>query len=86
MAIEKRFLNTEEAAAYLGLSIAQLEKARTQGRGGPPYVKPPGVRRILYDVRVLENWMEQGQRESTAEPEPPKEGRRLNKAGQGGGK
>ena len=50
---EKGYFNTDEAAAYLGLSTAQLEKARTQGRGGPPYLKPPGGRKILYDIRQL---------------------------------
>ena len=70
METEKRYLNTDEAANYLGLSNAQLEKARTQGRGGPPYLKPPGVRRILYDRVSLDNWMQEGQRINTAEPEP----------------
>lgn len=69
METTKRYLNTSEAADYLGLSIAQLEKARTQGRGGPPYLKPPGVRRILYDVQALDRWMELGQRINTSEPE-----------------
>ena len=65
--MEKRFFNTEQAAEYLNLSVAQLEKARTQGRGGPPYCKPPGVRRILYDRTLLDAWMASGTRESTAE-------------------
>ena len=69
MEIEKRYFNTNEAAGYLGLSTAQLEKARTQGRGGPPYLKPPGVRRILYDRFSLDQWMTEGQRINTSEPE-----------------
>lgn len=86
MEIKKQYLNTDEAAAYLGLSTAQLEKARTQGRGGPPYLKPPGVRRILYDLRQLEDWMQQGQRNNTSEADPSEKRNRLKKVGQGGGK
>lgn len=58
--MEQRFLSTEQAATYLGLSVAQLEKARTQGRGGPPFCRPPGVRRILYDRHELDKWMAGG--------------------------
>ena len=84
MEIGKRYLNTDEAAVYLGLSTAQLEKARTQGRGGPPYVKPPGVRRILYDVRQLEDWMQQGQRNNTSEPGSSETRNRPKRVGEGG--
>ena len=86
METEKRYLNTDEAAAYLGLSTAQLEKARTQGRGGLPYLKPPGVRRIFYDRVSLDNWMQEGQRINTSEPDPSEKRNRLKKVGQGGGK
>ncbi len=69
MESEKRYFNTDEAAGYLGLSTAQLEKARTQGRGAPPYLKPPGIRRILYDRFLLDNWMQEGRRINTSQPE-----------------
>ena len=67
--MEKRFLYTEQAAKFPGLSVAQLEKARTQGRDGPTYIKLPGIRRVLYDQVALINWATQGQRENTSQPE-----------------
>lgn len=69
METEKRYFNTDQAADYLGLSAAQLEKSRTQGRGGPPYLKPPGVRRIIYDRILLDTWMQEGKRSNTSQPE-----------------
>ena len=84
--MEARYLNTAQAAHYLGISVAQLEKARTQGRGGPPYVKPPSVRRILYDVQALECWMQQGQRQNTSEPESAGNRSRPKQVGKGGEK
>ena len=84
METEKRYFNTDEAADYLGLSTAQLEKSRTQGRGGPPYLKPPGVRRILYDRVSLDYWMQEGQRINTSEPEPSENHSRPKQVGQVG--
>ena len=68
--MEARYLNTQQTAAYLGVSVAQLEKARSQGRGGPPYVKPPGLRRVLYDRELLDAWMASGLRSNTSQPGP----------------
>ena len=57
-----RYLRTEEAARFLGLSVRTLEKHRTYGTG-PTYRKVGG--RVLYTVRDLEAWSAVGTRKST---------------------
>ena len=59
-----RKLNVKEAAAYLGLSTSTLNKMRLTGTG-PPYMKLG--RRVLYDLRDLEQWAVQRKRDHTSE-------------------
>ena len=60
--IPQRYLRTQEAARFLGLSERTLEKHRTYGTG-PTYRKIGG--RVLYAVRDLEAWSAIGTRKST---------------------
>jgi excisionase family DNA binding protein len=60
----KRLLTVAEAATYLSLSASTLNKLRVSG-GGPRYVKLGG--KILYDVRDLDQWIEDHKRASTSE-------------------
>ena len=57
--IPQRYLRTQEAARFLGLSERTLEKHRTYGTG-PTYRKVGG--RVLYTVRDLEDWSAAGER------------------------
>jgi predicted DNA-binding transcriptional regulator AlpA len=59
-----RKLNVKEAAAYLGLSVSTLNKMRLTGTG-PPYMKLG--RRVVYDLRDLEDWAAQRKRNHTSE-------------------
>lgn len=56
-----RFLRTQEAARFLGVSLRTLEKHRTYGTG-PLYRKIGG--RVVYAVGDLEAWTEIGVRKS----------------------
>ena len=49
-----RKLNVREAAAYLGLSVSNLNKLRITGTG-PRFLKLGS--RVLYDCRDLEAWV-----------------------------
>jgi excisionase family DNA binding protein len=60
----KRLLTVGEAATYLSLSASTLNKLRVSG-GGPRYVKPCG--KILYDVKDLDQWIEDHKRRSTSQ-------------------
>ena len=60
----KRFLNTREAADYVGLSAKTLGRWRVVG-GGPRYIKRS--KRVMYEVFDLDAWMEEGKRRFTAE-------------------
>jgi excisionase family DNA binding protein len=60
----KRLLTVAEAATYLSLSASTLNKLRVSG-GGPHYVKPCG--KILYDVKDLDQWIEDHKRSSTSQ-------------------
>lgn len=53
-----------EAAAYVGLSVSTLNKLRVFG-GGPAFLKLG--RRVVYDSRDLNDWLECGRRRSTSE-------------------
>ena len=71
---EPRYLDTKQAADYLGLSVSTLEKLRVTGRG-PRYAK--AGRRVIYDRRDLDRWMAARKRgftgESVDEDEPEDE-------------
>jgi hypothetical protein len=54
----------EAAAAYVGLSASTLNKLRVFG-GGPAFLKLG--RRVVYDVRDLDQWLSNRRRQSTSE-------------------
>lgn len=60
-----RYLRTQEAARFLGLSDRTLEKHRTYGTG-PAYRKLGG--RVVYAVDDLQNWADRGLVNSTSDP------------------
>lgn len=60
-----RYLRTQEAARYLGVSPRTMEKHRIYGTG-PIYRKIGG--RVVYKVGDLERWADQGLRSSTSDP------------------
>ena len=63
--IPPRYLRTQEAARFLGLSERTLEKHRTYGTG-PAYRKLGG--RVVYAIDDLEAWTERGAVTSTSDP------------------
>ena len=63
--IPQRYLRTQEAARFLGLSERTLEKHRTYGTG-PTYRKLGG--RVVYAVDDLQAWAERGAVTSTSDP------------------
>jgi hypothetical protein len=60
----KRLLTVVETAAYLSLSASTLNRLRVSG-GGPRYAKLAG--KVLYNVRDLDQWIEDSKRGSTSE-------------------
>jgi excisionase family DNA binding protein len=64
-AIDNRYISTEVAAEYCGVSPRWLEKLRVVG-GGPRYAKVG--RRVLYRRQDLDAWIAAGARGSTSEP------------------
>lgn len=54
---EKKYLDTREAAAYLGLSPRTLENLRWKG-GGPAFLKPGGRKKgaVRYTLADLDAW------------------------------
>lgn len=61
-----RYLGTQEAARYCGLSHRTLEKLRISG-GGPPFLKVT-LRRVIYRVSDLDRWLCRDLRASTSDP------------------
>ncbi|MBO9707988.1 MAG: helix-turn-helix domain-containing protein [Caulobacter sp.] len=57
-----RFLRTQDAAKYLGLSFRTLEKHRTYGTG-PAFRKLGG--RVVYAIDDLDAWTDRGLKVST---------------------
>lgn len=64
----KLYLNSQEAADILRLSIRTLERKRVEGTG-PPYLKAgKGSRaRVLYRLEDLEAWLKNHMFTSTSE-------------------
>jgi predicted DNA-binding transcriptional regulator AlpA len=60
-----RYLRTQEAARFLGLSSRTLEKHRTYGTG-PRYSKLGG--RVVYQLADLQAWAARGAKASTSDP------------------
>ena len=61
----RRIYRTPEAAAYVGLAPATLEKLRGSG-DGPEYVRLGG-RAVGYDQRDLDTWLDSRRQESVRE-------------------
>lgn len=61
-------LTTDEAGAYLRLSPRTLETYRVTGEG-PVFVKLG--KRVFYEQRALDEWLELRRRRSTSDPGPP---------------
>jgi Helix-turn-helix domain len=61
--VTKHLLPVGEAATYVSLSASTLNRLRVSG-GGPRYAKLAG--KILYDVRDLDQWVEDSKRASTS--------------------
>ena len=57
-------VNNSDAARHLGLSESTLNKLRLTG-GGPIFIKLG--RRVLYDVKDLEDWLGRHRRSSTSD-------------------
>ena len=64
---ENRWLRTEEAAAYVGLSKSTLEKLRVTG-GGPEYAALGRV--VVYRIEDLDAWVFAHKRRSTSDNRP----------------
>jgi len=64
-------LNSPEAAEYLGISASTLSKRRVDGNG-PKYLKLG--RRVVYDTRDLDAWLDTRRRASTADADPAPDG------------
>lgn len=58
-----RRLNRRDAAAFIGMSVSWLDKARMTGRG-PPYITIGS--RVVYDEDVLVAFLERNTRTSTS--------------------
>jgi len=59
-----RYLDNDEAAAFLKLSPRTLEKQRVRG-GGPAFRK--FGRRVVYALADLESWADQRRYDSTSQ-------------------
>ena len=62
--IAPRYLDTSQAALYLGISPKTLMRMRVTG-DGPRYAK--AGRRVIYDRLDLDGWVEERKRRFTAE-------------------
>jgi excisionase family DNA binding protein len=69
------FLNTDQAAHYVGLSRRTLEKMRTAG-GGPRFRKHG--RYVRYHIDDLDEWSAEHVKTSTSEPDRPRPARPEN--------
>ena len=73
MSVSTPFLDTREAATYLRLRPATLERWRSNG-GGPAYCKLGG--RVVYAREELDAFADAGRRLSTADSRPCRGARR----------
>ena len=60
----RRYLDTRQAAAYLGIGASTLNRMRVSGEG-PRYSKLG--RRVVYDAADLDKWVEERKRRFTGE-------------------
>ena len=61
------YLDTKDAAAFLGLKPSTLATWRCTRSDGPPFIRAGG-RRVVYAVSDLRDWMHTWRRRSTAAP------------------
>ena len=61
---QRRVVTTADAAGYCGASTSTFEKLRVFG-GGPTYMKLG--RRVVYDLRDLDEWLTTKRRQSTSD-------------------
>ncbi len=59
-----RYLDTRQAAGYLGIGASTLNRMRVSGEG-PRYSKLG--RRVVYDPADLDSWVEERKRRFTGE-------------------
>ena len=71
-------LNVREAAAYIPLAKGTLDNLRSAGKG-PRFIKLG--RKILYDTRDLDQWLEDNKRNSTSDQPQLRRRRRRRKLG-----
>ena len=67
-------LTTKEAAKFIGVSEGTLRNLRIAG-GGPRFIKLG--RKVLYDQRDIEDWLEDHKRMSTADEKNRRRRRRV---------
>jgi hypothetical protein len=60
----RSYFDTKEASQRYGLSASWLAKLRVNG-GGPSHIKCG--RRVLYEAKSFENWLETQRRSNTSE-------------------
>lgn len=53
---DRRYLDTRQAAQYMGLSASWLAHARLRGEG-PTWIQIPGSRIVKYEVSDLDDWL-----------------------------
>ena len=53
--MESRRIRTKDAAVYLGIAKSTLEKDRISGKLSFPFVKAGSS--IIYDTRLLDEWL-----------------------------
>lgn len=53
------FVTPKEVSQLFPISTAHLAKLRMQKKG-PPFYRPPGMRRIVYDVAEFRRWIDGG--------------------------
>jgi hypothetical protein len=57
-------IRRKQAAAYLGISLSWLDKARVSGRG-PPFIVLGSS--VLYDIADLDTFLQRNRHSSTSE-------------------
>ncbi len=62
----KRLLDTDQAAAYLGVCAGTVRSLMS--RGTLTAIRPPGMRRLLFDVHDLDALVERWKTASSTEP------------------
>jgi predicted DNA-binding transcriptional regulator AlpA len=66
--VKTPFLTTQQAAEYLGMKKAYLQRLRMTGEG-PEYLRI-SPRRVLYTMDDITRWLEAQRRRSTVDPGP----------------